>query len=140
MYNEVLLIGWIVRPAELKQPGSGEKHFASTSLSTKRRWRDLNGMAQEKTTFHTIEAWEDRAQILAEAAPGDLIMVEGYIENEVHDGKFHSSVVAQKIMRLKTKDQGRLTRRGSLVDIVESLDDHDREVLLKLLLKAMGRN
>jgi single-stranded DNA-binding protein len=133
MYNRVELIGWIGRPPDVQDNlGEAAKRLAMTSLATKRKWTDLAGVKHEITTWHTLEAWEDAAYILENVAPGDLIFVEGYIKNETHAGKFHSAVVVQKILRLKTKELGRLKHRQSLQDLVRSLDEHDRAVLHKL--------
>ncbi len=141
MYNEVILMGWVGRPAPLQQPGNGGKRFATTSLCTKRRWYDLDGVQHEKLTWHTIEAWEDRALILSETHKGDVIFINGYIENEVYENKFHSAVIAQKIIRVFTQQQGQLvTLRSSLQELVKSLDDHQREILFQLLKEALGRN
>jgi single stranded DNA-binding protein len=133
MLNKVTLIGWVGQPPEVTQPGSRERKLAKISLSTKRRWTSLDGEAREETTWHTVEGWEGSAEILAQVSKGDLLYIDGYIKNEVHEGKFHSAIVAQKVLRLKTADQGRVTRRASLEDLVRSLDAHDAEVLGKLL-------
>jgi single-stranded DNA-binding protein len=134
MYNRVELIGWVGRPPEVQEHvGEQAKLLVTTSLATKRKWRDLDGVQHEITTWHTLEAWEGPAFILRNVAPGDLLFVEGYIHNETHEGKFHSAVVAQKVLRLKTKESGRARDRGNLRAFVSALDDHDREVLRHLL-------
>ena len=133
MLNKVTLIGWVGQPPEVTQPGSAGRKLAKISLSTKRRWTNLDGESCEETTWHTVEGWEGSAEILAQVFKGELLYIDGYIKNEVHAGKFHSAIVAQKVLRLKTDDQGRVTRRGSLEELVRSLDAHDVEVLGKLL-------
>lgn len=133
MLNTVTLIGWVGQPPEVTQPGSRERKLARISLGTKRRWTNLDGESREETTWHTVEGWENSAEILAQVSKGDLLYIQGYIKNEVHEGKFHSAIVAQKVLRLKTADQGRVTRRASLEELVRALDDHDLEVLGKLL-------
>jgi single-stranded DNA-binding protein len=133
MFNRVTLIGWIGRPPEVQDDlGEDGKRLVTTSLATKRKWTDLDGIKHEATTWHTLEAWQNAAYILETVAPGDLLFIEGYVKNETHEGKFHSAVVAQKILRLKTKETGRMKHRESLRDLVRSLDDHDRAVLHKL--------
>jgi single-stranded DNA-binding protein len=133
MFNRVTLIGWIGRPPEVQDDlGEDAKRLVTTSLATKRKWTDLDGIKHEITTWHTLEAWQNAAYILENVAPGDLLFIEGYVKNETHAGKFHSAVVAQKILRLKTKETGRMKHRESLRDLVRSLDDHDRAVLHKL--------
>ena len=137
MFNFVIVTGWVGRPAEFEESaGESAKRFAKISLATKRKWTDLDGVRHEITTWHTIEAWEDKALILRNVAKGDLLQVTGYIKNEVHDGKFHSTIVAQTILRLKTKEAGRLQYRDNLHALVNALDDHDRAVLHKLLQQA----
>ncbi len=133
MYNIVFLLGWVGRAPETSQPGEAGKLLTRISLATKRYWRNLDGVKQEAVTWHTVEGWEGNAHILREVEAGDLIWVEGYIDNDTHAGKFHSTVVAQKVFRLNTaKQDGRLSRRESLVELARALDDHDWEVLLSL--------
>ena len=134
MFNMAMLIGWVGRPPKVQDNlGEDAKKLVTISLATKRKWTDLDGRKHEITTWHTVEGWENQAFILENVAPGDEISIIGYIKNEVHEGKFHSAVVAQRIFRLKTKDTGRARQRENLVAFVRSLDDHDRQVVRKLL-------
>lgn len=139
MYNEAILIGRVGQPPRVSQPGSGERKLAIITLATTRRWRDLQGVVKEEATWHTVEGWEGNADILAAVQPGDLLFVQGYIKNEkTPQGVFHSAVVAQKVLRLFTRDQGRLTRRQSLEELSRLLSDHDWDVLCQLRRAQQG--
>ncbi len=105
-------------------------------LATLRKWRDLDGAVQEKTTWHTVVGWEGNAALLAEVQVGDTVCVEGYIDNDDSSGVFHSSVVAQKVLRLGSKGEWGRERRTDLVKMV----DEETRVWLRQLLGLAPRD
>ena len=122
MYNHVSLIGRIGR-VDVRPVGESGRQQTRVRLATLRKWRDLEGRLQDKTTWHTVVGWEGNAALLAEVQVGDLVFVEGYIDNDDTPGAFHSSVVTQKVLRLSTKGEW---SRERLADLAQTLDAETR--------------
>ena len=131
MFQEVILIGYLgndVGKVEVR----GDKAYTSFRLATTRRYRDLDGHMRQATTWHTVKAWEQWAQIAASYHKGDTVFVRGYIENSTDEqGRFRSAVVAQQLLRLSSKED--IRRRGTLEQIVAALSDDEITVLQELL-------
>ena len=129
MFNHVILIGRIGR-VDARPAGESGRPQTRVRLATLRKWRDLEGVLQDKTTWHTVVGWEGNAALLTEVAVGDTVCVEGYIDNDDSSGAFHSSVVAQKVLRLSGKGEW---RRERLAELVKTMDAETQAWLRQLL-------
>ena len=82
--NKVILIGNLGADPEVRSTANGSR-VATLSLATSRRWKNQAGEQQEKTEWHRVILWNNRASNLADVAEryckkGDKIYIEGSIE------------------------------------------------------------
>jgi single-strand DNA-binding protein len=82
--NKAILIGNLGADPEVRSTPNGAR-VATVSLATSRRWKGQNGEWQEKTEWHRVVAWNNRASQLADVIEkyckkGDKLYVEGTIE------------------------------------------------------------
>ena len=82
--NVHLLVGRLGADPEFKTLDSGTA-VASASLATSEFWMDKEGVRQERTTWHKLEAWGKTAELLSKAQKGSTISVEGSIKVDVVD-------------------------------------------------------
>jgi single-strand DNA-binding protein len=82
--NKVTLIGNLGADPEVRSTANGSR-VATLSLATSRQWKNQSGEKQEKTEWHRVVLWNNKASNLADIAErfckkGDKIYVEGSIE------------------------------------------------------------
>ena len=82
--NKVTLIGNLGADPEVRSTTNGSR-VATLSLATSRQWKSQSGEKQEKTEWHRVVLWNNKASNLADIAEryckkGDKIYVEGSIE------------------------------------------------------------
>lgn len=95
MYNRVILIGNLGSDTETKQ--IGESLCAKLRLATSRSFKNKNGEWQDKTSWHTIICWRNRAEQAAKYNKGDKILVEGEIEYRQYENKDGNTVYVTEI-------------------------------------------
>lgn len=106
--NKVQIIGNVGKDPEVKATGGGTK-VASFSVATTAKWKDKQGVQQEKTEWHKITAWEPLAVIVGNyVKKGDRIYVEGYLETQKWTDKngverYTTQIVARDIILLGGK-------------------------------------
>jgi len=87
MINKVILLGNIGRQPELSTTPNGNS-VLKFSLATSHRWKDKDGMRQEKTAWHGCELWGSRAEKLKPyLLKGTRIYVEGSLDYQSWDDK-----------------------------------------------------
>lgn len=80
--NKVFLMGRIGQDPELRDAGS--KKVCELRVATSFKPKD----GDEKTTWHTVIAWGRRGEVIAQYfGKGDMIFVEGRIDNRTYDKK-----------------------------------------------------
>ena len=90
--NKFIVIGRICNDVELKYSKNSNNPFIRLTVATNKRWKDANGEKQEETSFHNIQFWNDRAEIIAKwFNKGDEIYVEGRMRYSIFekDGTNH---------------------------------------------------
>jgi single-strand DNA-binding protein len=107
--NRVVLLGQMTRQPRLSHLPSG-KTVCDFGLALHRRWLDLNGDAQQETTFVDVTAWNQQAEVIGEyCRPGRPIAVEGRLEQErwespTGEKRSRLRVVAQRVTFLSRTD------------------------------------
>ena len=82
MRNLVVLRGNVGKDAELKTISTGSA-CSVFSLATTEKWKDKNGVKQEKTEWHTCELWGKQAEALSKyVTKGKQVEVIGSIKYE----------------------------------------------------------
>jgi single-strand DNA-binding protein len=106
--NKAILIGNLGKDPELRYTPGGQA-VASFSLATGEKWRDKDGVMQDRTEWHNIVVWGRQAEIAKEyLAKGRQVYVEGRIQTrswEDKDGnkRYTTEIVAQKLSFLGSR-------------------------------------
>jgi len=109
--NKVILIGNLGKDPELRYTPGGQA-VATFSLATSEKWRDKDGVMQDRTEWHNIVVWGRQAEIAKEyLAKGRPVYLEGRIQTrswEDKDGnkRYTTEIVAQRLQFLGGRDQG----------------------------------
>lgn len=109
--NKAILIGNLGKDPELRYTPGGQA-VASFSMATSEKWRDKDGVMQDRTEWHNIVVWGRQAEIAKEyLAKGRTVYVEGRIQTrswEDKDGnkRYTTEIVAQRLQFLGGRDQG----------------------------------
>ncbi len=107
--NKAFLIGRLGKDPELRYTPNGTAKLSFT-LATSEYYKDQAGEKTEKTTWHNIVMWGQRAETMANyLKKGKLIFVEGKIDNRSYDKDdgtkgYISEVVALGMQMLEKKD------------------------------------
>jgi single-strand DNA-binding protein len=78
---------------------------ARLSVATSEVWNDRDGNRQERTEWHNVVVWENRASTAGNLAKGRQVYVEGSIATRSYDDKsgnkrYVTEVVAQRVQFL----------------------------------------
>ena len=119
--NKAILIGNLGKDPELRYTPGGQA-VASFSLATSEKWRDKEGVMQEKTEWHNIVVWGRMAETAKEyLAKGRQVYIEGRIQTRSWDDKdgnkrYTTEIVAQRLQFLGSRDQGAAGRGAASSD------------------------
>jgi len=108
--NKAILIGNLGKDPELRYTPGGQA-VASFTLATSEKWRDKDGVMQDRTEWHNIVVWGRQAEIAKEyLAKGRPVYLEGRIQNrswEDKDGnkRYITEIVVQRLQFLGSRDQ-----------------------------------
>ncbi len=84
--NQVILRGYIGSNAEVKNLTSGP--VCNFRIATTEGWTGKDGQAMERTTWHSIVLWGNRAQNLGQyLTKGRLVEVEGTLVSRTYQRK-----------------------------------------------------
>jgi single-strand DNA-binding protein len=109
--NKAILIGNLGKDPELRYTPGGQA-VASFSLATSEKWRDKDGVMQDKTEWHNIVVWGRQAEMAKEyLSKGRQVYIEGRIQTrswEDKDGnkRYTTEIVAQRVQFLGAKGAG----------------------------------
>jgi single-strand DNA-binding protein len=112
--NKVILIGNLGKDPELRYTPGGQA-VASFSLATSEKWRDKDGVMQDKTEWHNIVVWGRQAEVAKEyLAKGKQVYIEGRIQTRSWEDKegnkrYTTEIVGQRMQFLGTRDSGKET-------------------------------
>lgn len=102
MVNRVILIGYLGRDPEVRFTQGGAA-VANFTMATNERWKDRDGVAQQKAEWHRIVAWGKLAEFCERyLSKGRQIYLEGRIqtrewEDREGDKRRTTEIVAQTI-------------------------------------------
>lgn len=110
--NRVTIAGHLGKDPEVKYTQSGTA-VASLSVATTERWKDRSsGDNQERTEWHKVTAWAQKAEYVGKyAKKGHAVLVEGKIQTrkwQDRDGndRYTTEIVASEIHILTPKGGG----------------------------------
>ncbi len=108
--NKAILIGNLGKDPELRYTPGGQA-VASFPVATSEKWRDRDGVLQDKTEWHNIVVWGRQAETAKEyLSKGRQVYIEGRIQTrswEDKDGnkRYTTEIVAQRVNFLGGRDQ-----------------------------------
>jgi single-strand DNA-binding protein len=86
MFNRATLIGRLGRDPESRTGPSGQLKV-SLSVATDERYKDRQGVMQEKTEWHNVVAWDKTAEVIMKYLhKGSQVFIEGPIRTDVWEG------------------------------------------------------
>ncbi|MCC5944612.1 MAG: single-stranded DNA-binding protein [Bernardetiaceae bacterium] len=108
--NKVILVGNLGADPDVKDIGDGVK-VASMSLATSERYKDREGVQQERTEWHRVVCWRGLADIVERyVKKGHKIYIEGKLATRSYeqDGqkKYITEVTASQMVMLNSPNVG----------------------------------
>ena len=150
--NKVTLIGNLGADPEVRSTANGSR-VATLSLATSRQWKNQSGEKQEKTEWHRVILWNNKASNLADIAErfckkGDKVYVEGAIEyrswqDREGQARYTTEINGRELILLSGKGEGSESfapskvaaaaggaprKEESLEDFPEALDGEDDDL------------
>lgn len=110
-YHETTIVGHCGRDPEMRTTQSGTP-VCSVSVAVTDGWTDASGERRESTTWYSVSAWKEKADILSKyVRKGDPLMVVGTVKARgyaANDGTVQASLElnAQRIVLLKSRANG----------------------------------
>jgi len=84
-----------VGKAEVKATTNGTPYISGSVATTHGIKKDDKW--ENVTTWHNVKIWKPTEYQKNNFTPGNKVMVMGRIENTEHEGKYYSSIVAEKV-------------------------------------------
>jgi single-strand DNA-binding protein len=113
--NKATLIGNLGADPEVRSTSNGSR-VATLSLATSRQWKGQSGEKQEKTEWHRVVLWNNKASNLADIAErfckkGDKVYVEGTIEYRTWQDRegqtrYTTEINARELILLSGRGEG----------------------------------
>ena len=80
--NKVTLMGYLGQDPMLRSTPNGV-YVCSFTMATAERWKDRDGIQQERTEWHNIELWGKTAELAAQyLRKGSPVYIEGKLKTE----------------------------------------------------------
>ena len=111
MVNKVILLGNVGKDVETKTFDDGNS-TAQFTLATNERYKDRDGNAQERVTWHNIVTWGKLADIVTKyVKKGDKLYLEGKITQRSWDKQdgtkgYITEIVCHEMKMLGSKSEG----------------------------------
>ena len=124
--NKVMLIGHLGKDPELRYTQNG-RPVARLSVATNERWTKADSTQEERTDWHTVDAWGRTAENCAQyLAKGRQVFIEGRIQYDAvpqEDGstKYYTKIVAQQVEFLGGNGQRQPVGEANETPIVEEI-------------------
>jgi single-strand DNA-binding protein len=126
--NRVILIGRLGRDPEVRYTNSGDA-VANLSLATSETWKDKNGERQERTEWHRIVVFRNRAEFAKEyLSKGRMLAIEGKLrtrdwEDKNGNKRYTTEILANTLTIL----DGRKDRAGKMEEEPPAALQSDQE-------------
>ncbi|HMA61761.1 MAG TPA: single-stranded DNA-binding protein [bacterium] len=111
--NKVILIGRLGRDPEVRYTNSGDA-VANLSVATSESWKTKDGEKNEKTEWHRVLVFRNRAEFAKEYLnKGDLIALEGKLQTRQWEDKNGNKRYTTEIQAFKLTPLGGRGNRKS---------------------------
>ena len=96
--NRVTLVGYVGQNVEVRDLPSGVK-AGQFSVATTERWRDKEGVSQEKTQWHRVVVYGGAVEAVGKwVRKGVPVLVEGSLEYRTFEGKEGQTVAVTEVI------------------------------------------
>lgn len=110
MINKAILIGNLGADPEMRYTQNGTA-MTTFNLATTERWKNKDGVQEEKTEWHRIVVWRQLAEICGNyLQKGSKVYIEGSIQTRQWDDKDGNKRYTTEIV---ARDMKMLTPKGS---------------------------
>jgi single-strand DNA-binding protein len=122
--NKVILVGRLGRDPEIRYTPSGTA-VASFSIATNYRAKDQDGNFTDKTEWHNIVAFGQKADLASEyLAKGKLVYIEGRIQTRVVEDqngqkRYFTDIVCSNLQMLGSKGDMEVKTEEEVVENTE---------------------
>lgn len=109
--NKVMLIGRLGQDPELRYTAAGTA-VCNFSIATSEKWKNQEGVPQEKTEWHKITVWSKLAELCNQyLAKGKQVYVEGKLQTTSWDDKdgvkrYTTGITADTVRFLESRSAG----------------------------------
>ena len=76
MFNQVILIGRLIKDAEVREIANG-KLVANATLVTNKKFKNKDGEIEEKSEFHNLVVWNGASAFSTYTQKGSLVFIRG---------------------------------------------------------------
>ena len=76
MFNQVILIGRLIKDAEVREIANG-KLVANATLVTNKKFKNKDGEIEEKSEFHNLVVWKGASAFATYTQKGSLVFIRG---------------------------------------------------------------
>ena len=76
MFNQVILIGRLIKDAEVREIANG-KLVANATLVTNKKFKNKDGKIEEKSEFHNLVVWNGASAFSTYTQKGSLVFIRG---------------------------------------------------------------
>ena len=84
-----------VGKAEVKTTANGTQYISGSVATTEAYKKDNDWVKQ--TTWHNVKIWKPSEYVKNNFVSGNKVSISGRIENTEHEGKYYSSIVADRV-------------------------------------------
>lgn len=114
--SKTILIGTLGKAPNIGQTQSG-KDYANFSLATSKKWKDVNGEKQEKTSWHNISVWGSLTKLCQYLDKGSKVYVEGELSYGTYKNKDglevpKTEIIASVIDIIKGKEREEISQHS----------------------------
>ena len=102
--NKVQIIGNLGGAPEQKGNTKEGSLVVNFSVATSEKWKDKQGVWQEKAEWHRITVFGRLAEVAEEyLKKGSKVFVEGKIQYNEYEGKYYTNIIANQMIMLDKK-------------------------------------
>ena len=102
--NKVQIIGNLGKDPEQKGNTKDGSLVVNFSVATSEKWKDKQGVWQEKAEWHRITVFGRLAEVAEEyLKKGSKVFVEGKIQTNGYEGKYYTNIIANQMIMLDKK-------------------------------------
>ena len=107
--NKAILVGNLGKDPEVKQTGTG-RTMVTFTLATSNKFKDKQGVQQERTDWHNIVAWGKTGELMQSMLKkGSEVLIKGKVTSRKYEDKdgqtrYLTEIVANEFLSFSKKE------------------------------------